>query len=878
MDFSSSENAENNQEKGSENCQCITETVDPDYVSVTPEKLQNKACLSEQQQDAKDNAVQKIKNIIRKQFAMEIQLKEQEIETIDQRIRQTKASLDRLRACILARYYGMSQDFQEERTLGSRSKTRRSRRECASQSSAKVLSSHGSKQLNSTGSFSGGNLGNMQPKSLIETTTKTPTLEKKSSTLGDYKNPVTNAAINFENSTCSKLGMNDDKAERISLVDNSSVSVSASSSHTGSETEDSFTRDSVSQQQSILTSINSSYSSASNSPSLGSHLREHTYAKGIQSNASEIESSALLGVPTQPMKSQSAVTSSQETSKNEQGSQLTVSSSSKGPHITTAKDVLSQSNALTSGSRFYVKKRVVIGNTSKYIPPERREDNDKSTHKWMVYVRGPPEDPHIDAYIQKVWFFLHPSYRPNDIIEVKKPPFHLTRRGWGEFPIRVQLHFVGTRNKRVDIIHELKLDKTYTGLQTLGAETVVDLEIDRKTFEDLGIPVSWELSQVPSSASDTILKTPSVVNLKLDINSVKNPGIVRLKKEYFYSSTSSEIGQLSTTSATKRPRLDTPMSSIVSTPCGSRISSRCASPILRTTPETLDDGLEEHLHTFAEKIPLISSKKNVVSHPFSAQTVEEYLAWNVGKRRAAEWQRAAKICAQLEKCVEGPIITKKGVMIWCRRFAHTPQENMVINETVEYCKICGKLIEQDTNENLDTRKGSSCSSEECSKVAQVELSSLTPVDEILKEIEEKEKLLNEMQSQKDNEDDADVDVVGCVDTKKPRPSTVSSIAKFTIPLTAEEQWVKNVCNDIGISLRPVTIQDVEVNAVERILLKLSIKFAESILRKASSLNTRDDSSLEPKLVVPAHIYQAIGCLSLCDFLGNSYFGNASEKP
>jgi hypothetical protein len=33
----------------------------------------------------------------------------------------------------------------------------------------------------------------------------------------------------------------------------------------------------------------------------------------------------------------------------------------------------------------------------------------------------------------------------------------LWRSGWGEFPVRVQLHFVDTRNKPVDIIHHLKV-------------------------------------------------------------------------------------------------------------------------------------------------------------------------------------------------------------------------------------------------------------------------------------------------------------------------------------------------------------------------------------------------------------------------------------
>ncbi|XP_009946580.1 PREDICTED: YEATS domain-containing protein 2, partial [Leptosomus discolor] len=119
-----------------------------------------------------------------------------------------------------------------------------------------------------------------------------------------------------------------------------------------------------------------------------------------------------------------------------------------------------------------------------YIPPDKREENDQSTHKWMVYVRGSRREPSINHFVKKVWFFLHPSYKPNDLVEVREPPFHLTRRGWGEFPVRVQIHFKDSQNKRIDIIHNLKLDRTYTGLQTLGAETVVDVELHKHSLSE----------------------------------------------------------------------------------------------------------------------------------------------------------------------------------------------------------------------------------------------------------------------------------------------------------------------------------------------------------------------------------------------------------
>lgn len=55
----------------------------------------------------------------------------------------------------------------------------------------------------------------------------------------------------------------------------------------------------------------------------------------------------------------------------------------------------------------------------RYIAPDKREENDQSTHKWMVYVRGSKKEPSIDHFVRKVWFFLHPSYKPNDLVEVR---------------------------------------------------------------------------------------------------------------------------------------------------------------------------------------------------------------------------------------------------------------------------------------------------------------------------------------------------------------------------------------------------------------------------------------------------------------------------
>ncbi|XP_017121225.1 uncharacterized protein LOC108142054 [Drosophila elegans] len=121
----------------------------------------------------------------------------------------------------------------------------------------------------------------------------------------------------------------------------------------------------------------------------------------------------------------------------------------------------------------------VVGNTSKYIGEGSREKSNGEQaliYKWLVYVQGKGLPQPLGYYIKKVRFHLHHSYRPNDIVDVHSPPFQITRRGWGEFPMRIQLFFQEhLKQKPVQLMHTVVLDKTMCGLHTMGAETTVEI-------------------------------------------------------------------------------------------------------------------------------------------------------------------------------------------------------------------------------------------------------------------------------------------------------------------------------------------------------------------------------------------------------------------
>ncbi|KAJ2076973.1 YEATS domain-containing protein 2 [Coemansia sp. RSA 988] len=151
---------------------------------------------------------------------------------------------------------------------------------------------------------------------------------------------------------------------------------------------------------------------------------------------------------------------------------------------TTTKDTFSSAPLLTGAardSRFHVIRHAILGNTSQYVDPQHRPPgNERCTHRWTVYIRGGTSDASPNEYIRKVRVFLHPSYRPDDIVDLTSPSLELTRWGWGEFPVRIQVFFRDRRNKPVDLIHILRLDNHRSGTEVVGSETPVDFELDRR--------------------------------------------------------------------------------------------------------------------------------------------------------------------------------------------------------------------------------------------------------------------------------------------------------------------------------------------------------------------------------------------------------------
>ena len=575
-------------------------------------------------------------------------------------------------------------------------------------------------------------------------------------------------------------------------------------------------------------------------------------------------------------------------------------------------------------SRFYIKRRIIVGNTSQYLDPVAHQhvSADGSTHKWMVYVRGPQSEPDISHFVKGVRFFLHPSYHPNDIVRVKTPPFHLTRHGWGEFPIRVQLEFKDWRNKPVDILHNLVLDRTHTGQQTLGAETVVDLDLallSTEMSQRNGI-VEGSLGHLPGEKLERVVRRPQQTLSSASSSSMTSSSTSREQVSMLSSSDPLPIleeNNLGFLPESPPEGMEDACSEISES---SALVGDGASVVgvASSVGNVITTNLDKCLHTAVRGIPICS--KTVVYEDFhiSAPSLSQFRLWNIGRRRATEWMRAVAVRKSIQRKLHlRHVLSTRRVMMWCRQNGYTPLDPAPDGGR-GFCKICGRQLgeegvveelEDDEDQsvgldeeelahrrknlevhdhchsklfgpgsylregffdlNEDFQVSNFSGEEEKSRPRLTQLGRSDVLMELLLTLEQqlrgKEKKREEV-----------LDTIGL----PPSPSCartralVDIVPRFRVPQTPELKWIQVTASSIGIKIFPAVIDRMYAHVVEHMIYISCTRFLRGILGQAiqGAWQGEEGGLSQDRILTPFHLQQAIIRLEHCDFLTNCYLG------
>lgn len=370
-----------------------------------------------------------------------------------------------------------------------------------------------------------------------------------------------------------------------------------------------------------------------------------------------------------------------------------------------------------------IKKKIVVGNFSMWIDPKFRGENKNISHKWTIYVKDVEEGDDLSSVISKVRFFLDPSYKPNDVVEVSSPPFNLVRFGWGEFPVRVQLHFVNVVNKPVDIIHQLVLDQTYTGLQMRGAQTLVEMEIrvknssiinanfeddSKKEFDDGFIESNLELllnKKIKDERSNvTICHDLPIDHDYVNLNSkklsddfscernslklnnetkVRNNDSTLIKTDLKQVPLKNKVIPVVDQEKSKNRNLENLSNSVnvasVNTKQTKYLSSKEITEALVHLVNHVDN-LPKVLKIIASKTPLITEKASnplyKAQHPYASESYIIYSGYSKAKQSFLERQRAIRALEILSKSRHKVNdMSVKDFSLWARKYGYTPIEN-----------------------------------------------------------------------------------------------------------------------------------------------------------------------------------------------------------
>lgn len=137
-------------------------------------------------------------------------------------------------------------------------------------------------------------------------------------------------------------------------------------------------------------------------------------------------------------------------------------------------------------TRFCIHKRVIIGNEARCLR-QGEGKHSQSTHQFRLFLRAPPvniagQKDNLSRWIRFVRFHLHPSFAES-VVDKRQEPFELSLETFGEFPVRLQLHFWDAkRNPPFDIIHHVKVFHAVNpGRTVAGPERMYEVELDRCT-------------------------------------------------------------------------------------------------------------------------------------------------------------------------------------------------------------------------------------------------------------------------------------------------------------------------------------------------------------------------------------------------------------
>ncbi|XP_047102599.1 uncharacterized protein LOC124721592 isoform X2 [Schistocerca piceifrons] len=308
----------------------------------------------------------------------------------------------------------------------------------------------------------------------------------------------------------------------------------------------------------------------------------------------------------------------------------------------------------------------------------------------------------------------------------REPPFHLVRRGWGEFLVRIVIFFYLSRNKPLTIYHRLQLDRTQCGYQRGAPETIADYwiytDIPRNSVNlDSVVQLGYKkenvtikedrddgnkLKESSSKEIDHHFIKDSVSNANL--RQTKRMSVTELLRlvggivtEHNYSSLYNPEKIIRSKPSQQVPLVN-PFQILIEGKSGVSVlktsAKRSASGgppkkrrmLTKSSSEIEYDKLfrlaaekgktlpwHQAVSFLLHRLPLVTDKaasqEYLRFHPYAAKSVDQYHSWSMARQCAAQYYRSKMIKNVLFGCDSSEKSwTCKEIVIYARRHGYVP--------------------------------------------------------------------------------------------------------------------------------------------------------------------------------------------------------------
>ena len=111
---------------------------------------------------------------------------------------------------------------------------------------------------------------------------------------------------------------------------------------------------------------------------------------------------------------------------------------------------------------------------------------------------------------------------------------------------------------------------------------------------------------------------------------------------------------------------------------------------------------------------------------------------------------------------------------------------------MSFCKLCGGFLSIPSEETSKEKEAHKCEDPL--------FNSLTLARELVSEVEVKERWLPDVPKPDNDLEDSEIDVVGLTPKERTTEPRESKPAIYSIPPTPEQNWIRDICSDIGVKL------------------------------------------------------------------------------